>query len=150
MNIISWFHFQNCILDYKTNVSPGVDPSIADDMATAAGFVVDADPALCAAIQVNTIFIQRAVFFHSWLYCGQCVAIVKWGGSGPKISKTCFRDNGWPKRSTHWANFLVGSWGPRPLGATVVATPIFPTKIVFLSKKHQKHDFSKNVCPYME
>ena len=33
-----------------------MDPSIVDDMATAAGFVVDADPALCAAIQVPSIY----------------------------------------------------------------------------------------------
>jgi len=42
---------QNCILDFKTNIRPEVDPSIPDEMASAAGFEVDADPALCAAIQ---------------------------------------------------------------------------------------------------
>ncbi|KAL5261551.1 hypothetical protein ACHWQZ_G007307 [Mnemiopsis leidyi] len=42
---------QKCILDYKTNIRPDIDPVIPDEMATAAGFEVDADPALCAAIQ---------------------------------------------------------------------------------------------------
>ena len=46
---------QKCILDYKTNIRPEVDPSIPDEMATAAGFEVDADPALCSAIQVTHI-----------------------------------------------------------------------------------------------
>ena len=45
--------YQNCILDYKTNIRPEVDPSIPDEMAAAAGFQVDADPALCAAIKVR-------------------------------------------------------------------------------------------------
>ena len=65
------------------------------------------------------------------------------GGSGPKILKTCFRDNGLkPKRSTLWANFLVGSWDPRPYGATMAATPIFSPKIRYFPKKHQNQDFS--------
>ena len=33
------------------------------------------------------------------------------------------------KRSTQWANFLVGFGGPRPSGARVAATPIFPPKV---------------------
>ena len=33
---------------------------------------------------------------------------VKVGGPPLKISKTLFRDSGWPKRSTQWANFLLG------------------------------------------
>ena len=33
---------------------------------------------------------------------------------------------GWPV--SHWANFLVGSWDPRPFGVTVAATPIFSPK----------------------
>ena len=48
------------------------------------------------------------------------------GGSGLKISKTWFQDNGWSKSSTQWANFLVGFGGPRPLGVHVVAH--FPAK----------------------
>ena len=56
------------------------------------------------------------------------------GGSGPKILKTGFRHHGWPKRSTHWANFLVESWGPRPFGVTVAATLILPQKLGIVTK----------------
>ena len=64
------------------------------------------------------------------------------GGSPLKITKTRFQDNGWPKRSTQWANFLIGFGGPRPLGVRVVATPIFPPKVAqkFVSKKSLKMD----------
>ena len=41
-----------------------------------------------------------------------------------KFWKTRFRDNGWPKRYTQWANFLVGFVAQKPYGAAVVATPI--------------------------
>ena len=39
-------------------------------------------------------------------------------------SKSC-----WSKRSTQWANFLVGPGGPKPLGA-----PVFPSKVANSSK----------------
>ena len=38
------------------------------------------------------------------------------------------------KRSTHWNNFLVGSWCLRLFGATVVATSILSPKIRCISK----------------
>ena len=44
------------------------------------------------------------------------------GSSGLKILKTCFKDNSWPRKSTQWANVLVGFWDPRPVGACVVIT----------------------------
>ena len=50
------------------------------------------------------------------------------GGPGSENLGARFWDNKWPKRTPTWANFLVGFWSPRPLGAGVVATPIFPPK----------------------
>ena len=49
-------------------------------------------------------------------------------GVGSERLGTRFWDNKWPKRTITWANFLVGFCGPRPLGAGVEATPIFPPK----------------------
>ena len=68
------------------------------------------------------------------------------GDSLLKISKTWFRDSGWPNSSTQWANFLVGFGGPRPLRAQpahVVATPIFPPNVVKskMKNKHYNLDF---------
>ena len=57
--------------------------------------------------------------------------------SDPKFLETGFRDNGSPKKLTHWANFFVVSWGHRPFGTTVAATLIFPPKIRLFPKKHQ-------------
>ena len=67
------------------------------------------------------------------------------GGAGSplKISKTRFRDSDWPERSTQLANVLVGFGGPRPFGAHVVATPIFPPKVAKKMKnEHYNLDFS--------
>ena len=80
------------------------------------------------------------------------------GGSGQKITKTRFRDFGWPKRSTHWANFLVGSWDPRPLGATVLRISLSLwencynlTKAFHCVKYITWLDiFSKNRCIFMQ
>ena len=36
-------------------------------------------------------------------------------GLGLEISKTWFRDSRRPKKSTQWANFLIGFSGPRRL-----------------------------------
>ena len=43
------------------------------------------------------------------------------GGSPLKFWNTRFRDNGWTKRYTQWANFLVGFVAQKPYGAAVVA-----------------------------
>ena len=59
-----------------------------------------------------------------------CWHYIKGGGSPLKFWKTRFRDNGWPKRYTQWANFLVGFVAQKPYGAAVVATPIFRPKWV--------------------
>ena len=56
------------------------------------------------------------------------IYILREGGPGSESSGTRFWDNKWPKRTPTWANFLVGFWVPRPLGAGVAATPIFPPK----------------------
>ena len=104
-------------------------------------------------------------------------SILRGGGHGPKNYKNQFRDNGWPKRFIQWGNFLVEFWGPRPLGASLAATPIFGPKMPKPLKKHPTHDlwcstgryhspglrdilkfeigwkmtelWPKNVCPYM-
>ena len=74
------------------------------------------------------------------------------------------------KRSTQWANFLLGSGGSRLFGASVVATPIFPQfkKSIKIIISHQSMDntlkncipigqkncwvilMAKKVCPFME
>ena len=58
-----------------------------------------------------------------------------------KTSRTLFRDSNWPERSNQWANFLVGSRGPRPLGC-VVAMAIFPLKVAQKKLKiRNKHHY---------
>ena len=89
-----------------------------------------------------TLRIEIISFELYWSLSLKDVRFLRRGGSGPKFLKTSFRVNDWPKRMTQWANFLVGSWGPRPFGATVAATPIFPPKIRYFLKKHQNQDFS--------
>ena len=66
--------------------------------------------------------------------------------SGLKNSKTLLRDldGGQPKSSSQWANFLVELGCPRPLGACVVATPIFPQKIIN-ENKHNNLDVSSPI-----
>ena len=65
---------------------------------------------------------------------GKIKLLIKGGGGGGgsplKFWKTRFRDNGWPKRYTQWAKFLVGFVAQKPYGAAVVATPIFRPKWV--------------------
>ena len=41
------------------------------------------------------------------------------------------------KGCTQWANIFVGFGGPRPLGARVVATPIFPQKVALKSENEK-------------
>ena len=47
---------------------------------------------------------------------------------------TWFQDNGWSKRFTPWANFLVDIWGHKLLGASLAATPIFGPKCQYHKK----------------
>ena len=44
----------------------------------------------------------------------------------PERFEKLFLDNSWPARSIKWDNFLMGFWGPRPLGACLMTMPIFP------------------------
>ena len=50
-----------------------------------------------------------------WILCVQWLKLAWY--IDMSHSKTFFWDNGWPKSSTQWTNFLVGLWDPRPFGA---------------------------------
>ena len=77
---------------------------------------------------------SNKLYYIYYIYLRVMIGDYLRGSSGPKFLKTSFRVNGWPKRLTQWANFLVGYWGPRFFGATVAATPIFPRKIGYFPK----------------
>jgi len=65
---------QNCIIDFKENfhLTEETDTSIPDEMATAAGFKVDADPALCSAIQKHC---QSSSCEHLWTLLNVMIAV---------------------------------------------------------------------------
>ena len=93
------------------------------------------------------VFVMFKIFWH---WCGHNTSPNMWaksmgseklfkgGGSGSEISGAWFWNNMWPKRTPTWANFLVGFFGPRSLGASVAATPIFPPKMAQKSKMETK------------
>ena len=70
----------------------------------------------------SNYFLANYTRIHKDIYNIYHVNVFFRGGELPlKSSKTAFWDSGWAKRSTQWANFLVGFGGPRPSGAHVMA-----------------------------
>ena len=59
---------------------------------------------------------------------GYLKLLLRRGGPGSESLGTRFWDSKWPKRTTTLANFWVGVWDSRLLGAGVAVTPIFPPK----------------------
>ena len=72
-----------------------------------------------------------------WLNYDMKIFIKEEGGLDLKFSKPRFLDNGWPKKSSKSANFwlCIKAQVLRPIGAHVVATPIFPPKKTKSDKK---------------
>ena len=73
----------------------------------------------CIKLVGNFLLIMLHISWKFYQNISITILVIKsgdWGvgGSCPKFLETLFWHNGWPNSSARWANFLVGSRGPRP------------------------------------